>query len=930
MKRDIPILEGEERVFTWEDIAALFSRNKKKLGRLFCWSALAIFFYLLLQPVEYRIEASFQQGAEQKDGGVNFKELLLQQVTGPQMPTAVLMQSRRVLEPLSRHLGLQAEVPSRSSKIVGAFRRVGHNVLSFLGKKVQDPDPFSFEDVAFFEEEPLSCSLSFLDQERYLLEGTEYRVGERASWKGASFVLRRVPQKVVLQKGYRLTFQPLEKVVERLRGKIQIEKDKKNDALYKLQIRHKDRKLGALLLNGVMEFYERYLKEEHDRVALAQEGYLRKRHADIFAHMESLLCQGKGSLSSHIESQGFSSPTASLESMSQMYQQLVSQMVALDVELSRIRQMEQNPLQSIPADSSPFSNHLLSLHRQRALWEEERDFLELALQEKGEMLSHPKEEMERHLAEIRCRVAQTKQHLVEKLEGEEFWALGDGIGQETQHAYLENSLRLLLVQEKILEERVLYGGNSQNPFLGISLESAKSSLQQYVSQLEGVEKRVAQIEAMQKEMEDPEFSPATLHSHLVDPFSQQLLQQINALEWKLRDGKNHLSKEDERWKEELLFQRNLLTGHLLHLLKMEGAQKSLLEEKITQLQKVSLDALCRSLFFQEEQILSALRDREEALVQEKGVLQGKMDEMREKASEEFPEIWGQEQWWKLQADMGAKMASSLTELVESKTLAHNLYAVESKPLDKALAPFLPVAPRLFGVPLLGAFALVFVRFFALLVTSLLHGFPPSLSKLRAMRWPVLGSLSSRMDREENLEGDDLERVRSMVLFLQEHQHKKVALLFGSGANFAQGLANNLLLRSKKTLVISLDFAEKYGPKHDVGLLQWYNNTSLSFPILEKKGIFYLHSGGYSPHGLEIWNSPKVQDALREKEGEFDYILCCYKGDLTTPFAMDILSWADSAFVTLQKERLESLTRYIEWGYRAERERLQFLICEVGT
>lgn len=356
---------------------------------------------------------------------------------------------------------------------------------------------------------------------------------------------------------------------------------------------------------------------------------------------------------------------------------------------------------------------------------------------------------------------------------------------------------------------------------------------------------------------------------------------------------------------------------------------SLNQEKLTELQQVSLDCINRNISVLYETANSDIKERRNALLKEKSVLANKMEEMKKKTID-LPEKWRLEKWLELKTEMGQKMMETLTQLVESKTIGHHLHHVESKPLDRAILPLEPEKPHLFTKAFLGAFAAAFGAFFLSLFKTILKGFPVSLEKLKALRLPTLGIISSNCDGPrgspglEPLTGPDLELLRRLHLFLEERPGKIVALIAGEGPDYSYALGENLGRMSSRSIILRCDFQFKFREEDLPGLLQFWKGEIPQLPIRKEKGFDCVTSGGYSPFGTEVIQSQAFAKILEGLKKNYDWVFLLLRSPLADSEAMAALRHCDKAVVTVCAEQAEVLKPFVDWSFQEERPRLTFV------
>jgi hypothetical protein len=482
---------------------------------------------------------------------------------------------------------------------------------------------------------------------------------------------------------------------------------------------------------------------------------------------------------------------------------------------------------------------------------------------------------------------------------------------------LEQELMASRVDEEVLMKECPF------PF---DLETAKQLLIQASGELDRARARKGRYAHFATELEkNSSFELSCLLSLLDDPASKSFLERASQLELQLKDEENHSAKEQERASRELSFQRKILLNHLREMIAVEDLNAHLYEEKNLSLQRMCLDDLNRQIAVGREQIAEGIRKRKEKLTREKNILEGKMQDLRDKMSRTLPEKWRLEQMFDVKTAIGMKTMESVTQLVEGKTIGSHLHHIESKPLDYALAPELALRPHLLLFPMVGAIAGAFFTILWTFLLALYRGFPVLPETLRALRYPFSGSLSCHVDgpEVEHLQDEDLETLRKLILEIDPKT--RFLVLFGNtGPDYSHSLAHLLEQSGRKVLLTRSDFAAKFSLKDTPGLLQLLRGQITHPPIRIERGYQFLPCGGYTRYGAELLRSSCFQELMHEWKNIYDCTLLFSRAPLDSAECKALLQMCDQAFATLALEPIESLTPLIEWAYHEGRCRLSFL------
>ena len=889
------LLDPEERIFTLSDVRRLFQSQKRTLCLIALVCATCVFGLQLLRTPKYLAEATFKEGVEKTDEG-GLKELLGGFGMGPQQPQAVvLMKSHQVLKPLAERFGLQVSV-KRPGFLGKIFRRMTDNWRAERENPLSELDWFEFENVRYNGEQKKTYGIRFTDPQHFeILDGGK-------PVHNLALTCTKTPSNLRLHKIYTLTLTPWIDAVGALRKSLKITSHKTNKSIYDLSLEHRDRMLAARLLNGLMEEYQHYLKKEHDQTAATQVAYLEKKQSQIYDQMGHVFDEHAVYLKNALRTNGFIGLKEGIESFLEMHENMRSKLVNIDLELA---QLETEPACNLSLPGSEFSRAFFTTLEHKRSLEQERNLLELALHDKAPANL---ETVFQELSAVRMQKQEVKQQLeTEQLSASFTWAKNFAERPELK-SYLTQQFRLLGLKEKLLQERFSHPA-AKNEFQGITLGDSRSLHTKFTGLLHDSEAVIRKLDHLKHQLENTNLELASLSSFLPDTFSQEIIRQASKAAHMLKDKAHQTDKDVERWSKELTFQKQVLAQHLQELRSVEQLQLDQTNEKLSALQQASLDCIHQQLSVADDKCAELVQQRKIALLEEKRLLAGKMDELRGIAAD-LPERWKLEHWLELKTELGSKIMTAMTELVESKTISQHLHQVGSKPLDLAVVPLLAQKPRLFQMSLLAAFGAAFLFFFGLLIRTILRGFPLSPEKLQALRYPFHGSLVE----------DERETLRKVALFVEPKTgSKKVALLGGRGPNYSHTLAENLTRSGHKVLLVECDFNTPCPEVNRPGLLQWLQHEVTEIPLRTHGPFHRIPAGGFSAYSVELLRSKRFEQMLGTLN--YDLVLLWFKSPLDSVEATAALPLVDQAVVTVCREQTETLTPFIQWAYHEEMCRL---------
>lgn len=848
-----------------DDIKQIFLRSRYKLRSFGLMIGVVVFGLCLLRSPQYVAEATFKQSSGKIEQSLDLKNLLKTMVShDSESSTISLMFSKKLLRRCIETLGWQATVPKRH-----IFGRIKDNLLAEMGSSLSEQDVFVFRNVFYDGEDPSRFYLRFLTEDSYeiLSHGkgpiSRAKIGEKVQFGNVHLTLIATPKTLALGKLYPLDILPWKPVVESAKKHLSIKTEKLDRMILNLSFSHRNRFFAADFLNCLMTTYQTFLKEENDLLSAEQLKFLSKRQDELGAKLDKMLSEHVVYLQSSLGENGFIDLQHEIETLSSPKEHYTSRLFELELEQSRLETATYFP-------KNPY--HLAQNQMEEAL-----SILECV--EKDKPIPTPKEN-KGTLASLvaQLNVSQEKESLRTELA-----------------AYLREFIQNLHVKNKASS----YAEVFESDFRGIDLPMAKNLYTQYNNQLDDLEVSLRQLLFLRDQMEDPQFELSSLCNVLTDSITAQLVQKASELELQLRDEANRSSREHDRFREALQTQKRFLHSHMTEVMDLQKIRIELVKGKIASLQLVMLDLM----------------------KQERKLIEGKLVQLRCQMTD-LPEKWRVENQLKFKTELTKGMMEGLTQITESKSLSSHLYQVESKPLDRALAPHYPRAPHLLLYSALSGAAGAFILFLWIFLSKAASGLPLSLERLKILRQYTSGKLSSDCDAPFiEISQADLETLRHVASFLFSQKGRCVGLFGGSNPDYSHNLAEILLMKGAKILVIECDF-DRVVSKEDVPGLWHYLTGEISAPPIRSNGKWdFLKTSGTTRHGTEILGKDRFTMLLTEILPRYDFVIIYSRAPFASSEAEVLFNFVDTAIVTLCEETLEEISSFIEKQY------VTFVHCE---
>lgn len=848
-----------------DDIKQLFLRSKHKLLSFGLLIAVIVFGLGLLRAPQYVAEATFKQSSGKIEQNADLRNLFKTMVSHDgESSTVSLMFSKKLLRRTIETLGWQATVPKRK-----IFGRIWDNLLIEMRSSLSEQDVFVFRNVFYDGEEGKKFYLRFLTEDSYEILSPEKtllstaKIGERVQFDHVHVTLISAPKILALGKLYPLNISPWTSVVDGAKARLSIRAEKFDHSILNLSFAHRNRHFASDFLNCLMSTYQSFLKEENDLLAAEQLKFLSKRQDELAAKLDKTLSDHVVYLQKSLGENGFIDLDHEVEILSGPKEQFTTRLFELELEQSR--------LETVPY----FPKNLQ--HTAQNQMEEALSILECV--EKKMPIPAPskgKGTLASLVAEL--NTSPEKEFLRTELT-----------------EYLRDFIQNLHVKHKASA----YAEVFESDFRGIDLPMAKNLYTQYNQQLDDLEVNSRQLLYLRDQMEDPQFELSSLCNVLNDSITEKLVEKASELELQLRDEANRSSREHDRFREALQTQKRFLHAHMTEVMDLQKIRIELIKGKIASLQLVMLD----------------LMKQERKLIEERLAQLGQQ-------MTHLPEKWRLENQLKFKTELTKGMMEGLTQMTESKSLSSHLYQVESKPLDRALPPSSPRPPHLLFYSTIAGIIGAFLLFLWVFLSRAVSGLPLSLERLKTFGQHTSGKLSSDCDVPFiEISQTDLETLRRISSFLFSQKGRCIGLFGGSNPDYSYNLAEMLVMKGAKPLVIECDF-DRVVSKEDVPGLWHYLTGEISTSPIRSNGKWdYLKTSGTTRHGTEMLGKDRFSALLTEVLPRYDFVLIYSRVPFASSEAEALVKFVDAAIVTLSEESLEEISSFKEKQY------VTFVHCE---
>jgi hypothetical protein len=257
---------------------------------------------------------------------------------------------------------------------------------------------------------------------------------------------------------------------------------------------------------------------------------------------------------------------------------------------------------------------------------------------------------------------------------------------------------------------------------------------------------------------------------------------------------------------------------------------------------------------------------------------------------------------KLHQDITLKMIESTNNLIESKTIDHNLSIIESKIIDKALLPSSENKPKILVYSFLAFILVFFISFVIFLYKAILNGFRISKNNLLTQNLNYLGEIKNeRFNGEiDKLSYETKSALRNVISLIKDY--KIISLLSSKSSNYTYSLAKLLFYTQRKVLIIDTT------KEDELSLLHMIDKGLKKSAIRKLDHYDLLPLGKKLNDCFEILYSKAFLDILTNLKEKYDNIIFLTDLNIKQVETKAFLKFSNKVIISFKDESLEDLKK----------------------
>lgn len=976
---------SERLLISISDIFSILRRGK---WVIFCCAflcgALGVL-WALMKPIRYQAEGTFREKGI-KQSTISASSSLVQLLGsgglgGAESEAASLMLSRVILKEVIEKLHLQAhlQLDADAETLPVLIRR---NLALASGNAKNSSKlmigeiccPLQISSLNYSGEIPLHFRLEVDKEGGFLVFDPSLpkplgtgKLGETFHQGPLSFTLVSADASPSVAGAFGLSVNSLEHTFKHLCQILTVEPSKFDKSLLIIKFEHRNRRMASAVVNAVMECYQDYSKRYHTHLSMKQLDYLSERRDHLTENLTAIMQKHANFLTNDLYGSGFIESDKEMDFLAKSQYEYKQKLLDNELEIKRLAHVKPDDFAHYDASFEQGGDPGIATYifsEMRSL-KQQRDGLEIEIQKKTmgrgiNLLDFFERQMtelkgvRQYIEELRIIKGQFQKGIFpdplstlyndprfllkmwfERLQKQAPGRLNNANETlENLQFYLNNLERLFGVHERILQERLTHQQNPSGEYQGISLEVATDLYREYSKQVIQIEGNIRQNAFFIRQIEDPHFEITSLSAGLTDPISTNMIQKASELILNLRDEGNQSMREQERIKEELNLQRTFMTLHLKQMIQLMELNKELLDEKIFALQNESLELIHQSISLLEKNLQDYLESRNLNLEQERVLIKRHLENIHHEMAQ-LPQKWVSEQLLAQEVETNQLIVEEIAKLVETKNISNNLELIQSAPIDLALPPVHPVAPKAFLWGFLGFFAGGCLGSCLSLARSIGQGLTATPRHLEEMGCHVSGTLTHPLSLDGiHLEQASLATIRRLQFYfdeakrklasLGEPENKLLLLNEGNLQHFAPFLADLLAKSGQRVLV--LDLSEDGLHQKKGSLIDYFQGKAAAPPIQKSaKGDWDCASLGGDPRFAceAIWGDP-FQKFVKNQAAHYDWILAVSRHSSSSIESEILMSHFPFASLSLSGEKIDELQALVQFVKNHPQNKITFI------
>jgi hypothetical protein len=886
-----------ENFFCISDVIDLFKRKKNKIFLFSFFSFMIVFLYFSKFDLSYSSTSLFQEGNLKKGMNHGIESIIFNSPT--KQSSESFFKTQKLLKKVIQKLALQAQFIEEEKNFDKYKKNFLLNIKSLANKKNTETSFFQFENLSYEKNHPKILFLRFLDNNNFEVLDENYifltkaQIKEKVLINDLEFTLKKAIKNIKTNRLYKIQINPWLIAVNDAISRLEIKPSKLNPSFLNLTYTHENKYLTNLFLNTLMKTYVDILKNENEKVNNQQLSFLKSKKDKLLKELNVIFDENENQLIKITKNSFDKNLDDQVVSLNQLKNQLFQNIETIDKKIISLENFSKlNNINELNQETKEIVKKIDDLNFQK----NQISFLDNKLSQKTLNENIQKiDEIQKEMDQNNIFLKNLKNFDI--LKNVIFSKYNISLENENQKKEFE---KYLLQRQKDLYffKNLLTSNLSFKNFDLLDLDVIEKKYQTFLNVKDQNLSEIEDIKFIIKDLKNEKES--FLYSNFsLDQITKNFIDKIKKINEIIFDEKNYLLKEKEKALLEKKLEKKYFLNHLYELLNIKKIKLNNIKTKLNELNQLKLDAINKNIYHLEKNKKNLIENQISYLKQEKEKKINKIKFLKEHLIDLLKKT-SSDKKLKLHQDLTLKMIESTNNLIESKTVDHNLSIIESKIIDKALLPSSENKPKILVFSFIAFLLVFFISFVIYLYRAVLKGFRVSKNNLLMQNLNYLGKIKNEKFNGEidKLSLTTKSSLRNIISLIKDY--KIISLFLSKSPNYTYSLAKLLSYTQRKVLIIDTT------KEDELSLLHMIDKKLKKTNIRKLDHYDLLPLGKKIEDSFEILYSKSFLDILNNLKEKYDNIIFLTDLNIKQVETKAFLKFSNKVIISFKDETLEDL------------------------
>jgi hypothetical protein len=886
-----------ESFFCISDLINLFKRKKNKIFLFSFFSFIIVFLYFAKFNLTYSSSSLFQEGNLKKGISAGIESIIFNAPT--KQSSESFFKTQKLLKEVIEKVALQIKVIEDEKPFDRYKKNFLLNIKSLTYKKIKEIDFFEFENSLYEKEHPTILFLRFLDKNNFEVLDENYifltkaAVNEKVKINDFEFTLKKIIKNLKTNKLYKIQINPWIIAVNEFISNLEIKPSKINLNFLNLKYTDQNKYFTSLFLNTLMQTYLEKLKKENEEVNNQQLNFLKIKKERLLKELDTIFDESEDHLIKITKNSFDKNLDDQVANLNQLKNQLFLNIETIDKKVISLENFSNiNNLNELNPETKEIVKKIEDLNFQKnQICLIDNKLNQKTFNENIQKLDGIQKEIDQNNIFLKNL---KNFNLLKNVIFTKYQISLENENQKNEfEKYLQQRQKDLYFFKNLLSSSISFKN-----FDLLDLDTIEKKYQNFITLKDKNLSEIEDIKFIIKDIKNNKES-FIFSNFLSDQTSLSFIDKIKKLNEIIFDEKNYFLKEKEKANLEKKIEKKYFLNHLQELLNIKKINLNNIKTKLHELNQLRIDAINKNIYLLEKNKKTLIDNQISFLKEEKEKKLNRLNFLKEHLIDLLKKK-SLDNKLKLHQDITLKMLESTNNIIESKTIDHNLSILDSKIIDKALLPSSENKPKTFIYSCLAFILVFFISFVFFLYKAILNGFRISKNNLLAQNLNYLGEIKHEKFNGEidKLSHTTKSSLRNVLSFIKDY--KIISLLSAKSSNYTYSLAKLLSYSQRKVLIVDTT------KEDELSLLHMIDKSLKKSAIRKLDHYDLLPLGKKLNDCFEILYSKAFLDILTHLKEKYDNIIFLTDLNIKQVEAKAFLKFSNKVIISFKEESLEDL------------------------